>query len=136
MILEVNFLAVVAAAVATTMLGAVWYGPLFGSLRMRAHGHTPGRLEEMKTGIGKAYGMSFLCYLVMATALAYLMAWIGAVNVPAGLWLAFVCWLGFVATVGLTAHLFSGRKPASYFIDVAYQLVYLLAMGAILSAWR
>jgi uncharacterized membrane protein len=68
--------------------------------------------------------------------MAYLLLWIGAVNVPAGLWLAFVCWLGFVATVGLTAQLFSDRKPATWFIDVAYQLVCMLAMGAILGAWR
>ena len=136
MISEVNFLAVVAAAVATMALGAVWYGPLFGKLWMKAHGYTPERLEEMGKGMGKAYGLSFLCYLAMATVMAYLLVWIGAVNLPAGLWLAFVCWLGFVATVGLTAYLYSDRRPATYFIDVAYQLAYMLAMGAILGAWR
>ncbi len=136
MISEVNFLAVVAAAVATMVLGGIWYGPLFGRLWMKAHGYTPDRLEEMKKGMGKAYGLSFLCYLVMATVISILIAWIGAANVWTGLCVAFYCWLGFVATVGLTAHLFSDRKPATYFIDVAYQLVYILAMGAILGAWR
>ncbi len=136
MLAEVNFLAVLTAALAPMVLGAVWYGPLFGRAWMRAHGHTPERLEEMKKGMGRAYGLSFVCYLVMATVLAYLLGWVGAVNVWAGLWMAFLCWLGFAATIGLTAHLFSDRKPAAYLIDAAYQLVYLLAMGAILGAWR
>lgn len=31
---------------------------------------------------------------------------------------------------------FLGPKPAAYLIDVTYQLVYMLAMGAVLGAWR
>ena len=136
MLAEVNFLAVAAAAVATMVLGGIWYGPLFGRLWMSAHGYTPDRLEEMKRGMGKSYGLSFVCFLVMATVLAYLMLWIGAITVPGALWLAFVCWLGFAATIGLTAFLFSDRKPATWLVDVAYQLTYMLVMGAILGAWR
>ena len=135
MLSEVNYPAVVVAAIAPMIIGALWYGPLFGRLWLSAHGHTPEQLEQMKQGMGKAYGLSFVCYLAMATVLAYLLAWIGAINVATGLWMAFLCWLGFAATVGLTAHLFSDRKPSAYLIDVAYQLVYMLAMGAILGAW-
>ncbi len=136
MLSEVNVPAVAAAAVAPVMLGAIWYGPLFGKAWMHAHGHTPERLEEMKKGMGRAYGLSFVCYLVMATVLSLLLAWVGAVNVWTGVWMAFLCWLGFAATIGLTAQLFSDRKPAAYGIDAAYQLAYMLAMGAILGAWR
>ncbi len=136
MLAEVNFLAVLASAVATMVLGALWYGPLFGKLWMKAHGHTPEKLEEMKKGMGKAYGVSFVCYLVMAAVLAILIGWLGAVNVWAGICIALYCWLGFAATIGLTSHLFSDRKLAAYFLDVGYQFVYLLAMGAILGAWR
>ena len=136
MLSEVNFLAIAVAAIAPLAIGAIWYGPLFGKLWLSAHGYTPEQLEEMKKGMGKAYGLSFLCYLVMATVLSILIAWIGAVNVWTGLCMAFYCWLGFAATIGMTAHMFSDRRPAAYLIDVAYQLVYMLAMGAILGAWR
>ena len=136
MLTEVNFLAVVAAALAPMVIGGIWYGPLFGKLWMSAHGYTPERLEEMKKGMGKAYGLSFVCYLVMATVLAILIGWLGAANVWTGLCFAFYCWLGFAATTGMTAHLFSDRKLSAYVIDVAYQLVYILAMGGILGAWR
>ncbi len=136
MLSEVNFLAVVTAAVATMVLGGLWYGPLFGRAWMQAHGYTPERLEEMKQGMGRAYAVSFVSYLVMATVLAILIRWLGAANLWTGLWLAFLCWLGFAATIGLTAHVFSHRKPAAYLIDAAYQLAYLPAMGAILGAWQ
>jgi len=136
MLSEVNFPAVVVAAIAPLVIGGIWYGPLFGKLWMSAHGYTPDRLEEMKKGMGRAYGLSFVCYLVMALVLAILIGWVGAGNIWTGLCMAFYCWLGFAATIGLTAHLFSDRKPATYLIDVAYQLFYMLAMGAILGAWR
>ena len=45
---DVNLLAVLAAAVATMVLGAIWYGPLFGKSWMSAHGYTPEKLAGMK----------------------------------------------------------------------------------------
>lgn len=132
---DVNVLAVLAAAVATMALGAIWYGPLFGRQWMSAHGYTPERLAEMKQGMGKAYGLSFVCYLVMATVLSILIARAGDGGVAGGLSIAAYCWVGFAATVGLTSYLFSDRKVASYLLDAGYQLAYMLAMGAILGAW-
>ena len=136
MLSEVDFLAVAAAAAAPMVIGGIWYGPLFARLWTRAHGHIPERLEEWNKGMVKAYGLSFVCYLVMATVLSILIGWVGAANVWTGVWMAFCCWLGFVATTGGTAHLFSDRKSAVYLLDVSFQLVYMLAMGAVLGAWR
>src|SRR5439155_1112369 len=68
---NVNILAVIVAAVATFVLGAVWYSPvLFAKQWMQAHGYTPEQLEAMKRrGVARAYAVSALCYLVMAYAL-------------------------------------------------------------------
>ena len=121
---------------ATMMLGGLWYGPFFGKLWMGVHGYTTEQLEEMKKGMGKAYGLSFVCYLVMATVMSILIGMVGISTPSGGLCVAFYCWLGFAATIGLTSHLFSDKKPAAYLIDVGYQLAYMLAMGAILGAWR
>jgi hypothetical protein len=41
-----------------------------------------------------------------------------------------------VATIGLMANLYAGRKFSLFVIDAGYQLVYLLAMGAILGQWH
>lgn len=136
MLSEINLLAVVTAAVATMVLGGLWYGPLFGKPWMKAHGYTAEQLESMKKGMGKAYALSFVCYLWMAAVMSMLLIWMGAMTVATGMGLAFHIWMGFAVTIGLTSHLFSNRKLPAYFLDVGYQLVYFLMMGAILAAWR
>ncbi len=125
---EVNALAVLAAAVATMVVGAIWYGPLFGKAWMKARGYTAEKLEGMKQGMGKAYGISFVCYLVMGVVMSLLIAATGWRGVAGGIHTGLLCWLGFAATIGLTAHLFSDRKPAAYLLDTGYQLVYMVVI--------
>ena len=133
-----NWLAVLVAAVATFLLGALWYSPmLFAKPWVRAHGYTPQKTEEMRKSAGRAYGLSFACYLVMAAMMAVLAWKSGAATVTGGLRLGFVCWLGFAATIGLTAQLFSEKaKFGVYAIDGGYQLIYLLLQGVVLAVWR
>jgi len=127
-------LAVVGAAVMTFALGALWYSPLlFGRLWVRVHGYSEAQLAGMKAGAGRAYGLSLLCYVVMAAALAVLIHRIGIDTVLGGLKLGLICWGGFAATIGLTANLFSDKPIAAYLIDAGYQLVYLLAMAVLLA---
>src|SRR5437879_6716316 len=135
---NVNILAVIVAAVATFILGAVWYSPvLFAKQWMQAHGYTPEKLEEMKRrGVTRAYAVSVLCYLVMAYVLALLASYTQAVSFAQGLWLGFLVWLGFAATIGLTGHVFSHKPIAAWVIDAGYQLAYLLIMSVVLALWR
>ena len=135
---NVNILAVIVAAVATFILGAVWYSPvLFARQWMQAHGYTPEKVEEMRQkGMARAYAVSVLCYLAMAYVLALLASYTQATSLAHGLWLGFLAWLGFAAPLGLTAHMFSDKPIAVWVIDAGYQLAYLLLMGAIVSLWR
>ncbi|HEU5260136.1 MAG TPA: DUF1761 domain-containing protein [Gemmatimonadales bacterium] len=134
----VNILAVIVAAVATFILGAVWYSPvLFAKQWMQAHGYTPEKVEEMrKKGMARAYAVSVLCYLAMAYVLALLASYTQATTLAQGLWLGFLAWLGFAAPLGLTANMFSDKPIAVWVIDAGYQLAHLLLMGAIVSLWR
>ena len=133
----INLLAVLVAAVATFVLGGLWYSPLlFGKVWVRAHGYTPEKMEAMRAGVGRSYAVSFLCYLVMATVMALLIGATDTVTALGGVRLGAVCWLGFAATIGLTANLFSDKPLATYLLDAGYQLVYLSVMGAILASWR
>lgn len=134
---EVNYLAILVAAIAAFVLGAVWYSPmLFGRPWLRARGWSSDRVEQMKAGMGRSYGIAFVCYLVMASVLAILFSFAGFLGATDGLWLGFLCWLGFAATIGLTRHLFSDRPFSLYLIDVTFQLAYLLAMGGIIGMWH
>jgi hypothetical protein len=53
-----------------------------------------------------------------------------------GTFLGFLVWIGFLATLGLTAHMVSEKPWSIYLIDAGYQLVYAMVMGTILAAWR
>ena len=136
---NVNILAVLVAALLTFVLGAFWYSPvLFAKQWMAAQGYTPEKLQEMmkKRGATRAYVVSALCYVVMAYVVSLLASYTNSTTLAQGLWLGFLSWLGFGATIGLTANMFSEKPIAAWVIDAGYQLAYLLIMGAVLSVWR
>ena len=131
-----NYVAILVTAVVIFAIGALWYTVLFGKIWTEAHGYTPEQLEGMKAGAARAYGFSFLCYLVLAAMLDLLIVRIGVDTAIGGAKLGAVCWLGFVATIGLTANLYSNKKLSTYMIDAAYQLVFMVVAGVILAVWQ
>ena len=139
-IFGVSVVPVLVAAVATMIVGFIWYSPvLFAKPWMLAMGYDPNdkaRIDEMRKGAGQLYGMAFIASLVAAFVLAKIIE-ITTVNTAVyGMKIAFAVWLGFVATVQLTDALF-GRKPTKLFlINTGYQLVCYLVMGAILAVWQ
>lgn len=137
MLHDVSVLPVVVAAVLPLAIGALWYSPLLlAKPWMRAHGHTPESLAAMRPRMARIYGLSLVAYLVLTFALAQLLHWTGQESVGGGIHLAAFCWLGFAATLGLTAHLFSEKPPSAYLIDAGFQLVSMMAMGAVIGGWR
>ena len=131
---QINYLAVGVAALVTILIGAVWYSPLlFGNLWLKANGYTQ---EQMREKTGRALMVSLFCYLVMAFVLSVLVSYADVSTVLQGAFLGFLVWIGFLATLGLTAHVYSEKPLSIYVIDAGYQLVYAVAMGVILAAWR
>jgi len=137
-ILGVKLVYVVLSAVATMVVGFLWYSPLlFAKPWMLSMGYDPNDkagLDEMRKGAGKLYGAAFLASLAAAFVLGKIVVVTTVITVPYGMKVGFAMWLGFVATVQFTDTLF-GRKPFRLFlINTGYQLVCYLAMGAILAA--
>jgi Protein of unknown function (DUF1761) len=132
-----NVLAIVVAAVVAFLIGGLWYSPLlFAKQWMAAHAHSPEDVQRMKAGAPRAYGISFVAFLVMAFVLQMILNHLDAHSWQSGAaWGAHI-WLGFAATIGLMANVYSGQKFSVYLLDAGYQLVYLLVMGAILGAWH
>ncbi len=134
---HINYLAVGASALATIFIGALWYSPLlFHKFWVKAHGYSEEKVERMQKTVGRAFMVSLFCYLVMAFVLAVLVSYTGVSTVLQGAFLGFLVWIGFLAMLGLTAHMFSEKPFSTYLIDVSYQLVYAVVMGVILAAWR
>ncbi len=121
----INLLAVVVAAAASMVFGALWHGPLFGRLWMKL-----AKVTELK-GAARGYGLNALTTLVMSYILAHFMAYAQATTVLAGIQTAFWLWLGFIATVTLGPVLWEGKPLKLYLFNNAYNLLGLAVMGAI-----
>ncbi len=130
---EVNWLAIVVAAVANMVLGALWYAPsFFGKAWMKLTGLSVESLEQAKkAGMAKSYLFMFLSSLLMGYILALFLG--GAATVFNGLQAGFWLWLGFVATTSLGSVLFEKQPFGLYAIHNGYHLASLLAMGAIIA---
>lgn len=133
----INYLAVITAAVlGGIVMGFIWYGPLFGKQWMRLMGIDQKKMEEMKKGMSKTYGISFVASLIMAYVLAHFVAYTQATTMSQGLQVGFWAWLGFVATTMLASVLYGKKSWQLYKLDAGYQLASLLVMGVILAVWK
>jgi hypothetical protein len=132
-----NLWAVLAAGVATFLLGGIWYQALFGKAWVKAHGYTPEQIQVMQKARPPLvfFGTMILAYLLLATLMGYLVQWTGAQSWIDGVVLGLVVW-GILVAVALTDYISSTKKPAVYFIDCTYQLCFLVMNGVILSIWR
>jgi surface polysaccharide O-acyltransferase-like enzyme len=138
--LGVNVWAVLVAAVATMVVGFLWYSPaLFANSWMRLMGYDPNdkeKIAEMQKSAAPSYFMSLVASILAAFVLGKLITVSGFSNARDGLKIGLVVWLGFVTTVQFTNALFSRQRNRLYMINTGYQLVSYVVMGAIMGAWR
>lgn len=139
MTIEVNYLAVLVAAVVSMVVGFLWYGPmLFGKQWAKLRGFSVGDMKKAQKEMGKWYAVSFVLSLITAYVLSHVMAlsvnFFHYSDLMTGLTTAFWMWLGFVMPVQATATIFSDKRNWTLFgIDTGYQLASLLVMGVVLA---
>ena len=124
---NINYAAVLTAAVAYFVLGWVWYQLLF---RRPVYREIAGKVTAADLTI------TFVRGLVMVLALAALMGRLQVHSWPSVIELAAFLWLGFMATAQLSESLFGGRSYTLYLINTGSPLVSLMIAGTILSFWR
>ena len=121
------------AAIVATVLGVVWYGPLFGKEWLRMIGMTPEKIAEVKKqGMTTAYVVNFIAAALMAYVLSNSLVDRHIVDIGTALYLAFWIWLGFIATVLLAGVLWEKKPMALYWIQSLYYLVALWLMAIVL----
>jgi hypothetical protein len=134
-IAEINIWAVLVAAFSAFFVGWLWYGPLFGKKWMKLNGFTPEFLRENK-------GMSMPLIMIInyvATALAAfaIAMFIGAgSDMHFGLFAGFMIALFWIGTSRLNDVLYERQPFGLFLINVGYNLVIYMIMGAILGAWH
>ncbi len=132
---QINVWAVIVAALASFVVGWLWYGPLFGKLWMELNGFTPEMLREKK-GLPMPFIM-IMNYVATVLAAFSIAMFIGAeadasFGIFAGLMIA-IFWIG---TSRLNDVLYERQPFKLYLINLGYNLVIYVIMGAVLGAWH
>lgn len=134
---EINYWAVLAAALGNFALGSLWYSPLFfGKKWMHYMGWSEQDMESKKKGVGKSYALMFIGTLVTTYILAHFVKYTNSVTWLMGMQTGFWIWLGFIAPMAMGSVLWEGKKWGLYFINAGFYLVAMVMMGAILAVWQ
>jgi hypothetical protein len=133
---EINYLGVVLAMVASMVIGAVWYDRhVFGEVWARLAG-----LKTDRKVPGDALAKLLVVQAVLSLATAYILAhfvwYVHAYN--SGNWLgdavqcALWAWLGFTALRLATHDMFEGRRKKLTLLNCVYELLTIGAMGVVI----
>lgn len=130
---EMNYFAILAAAIANMLIGMAWYSPsMFGTQWLALIGRkTPDRYQAH---VGKV--TSAVASLCLAFALSYVVRQLGSTNVLEGLRVGLFLSLGLVATRSAPHYAFAGRHTGLFFIDAGYDVAGMMVMSTILTVWR
>jgi len=137
---DVNYMAVFLAAVASMVLGFLWYSKmLLGGPWMKLKGYSESELKAEQKKMGPLYGISFVMALltawVLSMVMTFAMQYMGTEKLMTGLTTGFWMWVGFMLPVQATNTIFGDKKWQLLGIDTGYQLASVLLMGAVLGCF-
>jgi hypothetical protein len=130
---EINYLAVLVAAVSSFVIGGLWYSPLlFANVWMREAGITEESIK--KANMVKIFGLSFILSLIISFNLA---AFLGPdSDLVWGITAGALAGIGWVATSFGIIYLFERKSLRLFLINAGYLAVSFIISGAILGAWH
>ncbi|MBD3217646.1 MAG: DUF1761 family protein [candidate division Zixibacteria bacterium] len=131
----INYLAVVAAAVAYMILGALWYSPvLFGAAWMKGIGKTKEQIAKEFSPVN--YLVALIFSFIASYGIARFMQWTGGDSIADGIKISVLAGVAFVlATMGVN-DVFENRPRGLTVINTLYHLLGFLIVGIIIGAWR
>ncbi len=129
---QLNFVAILFAAISRFAIGGLWYGPVFGSAWMTETGITEEKARE--SNMAMVFGLTFIASLVSALCLG-LFIQLQSVSVLSGVLSGFVVGFAWVAMSLATNDLFEQRSLKLFSINAGYHIVAFIVMGAIIGVW-
>ena len=130
---NLNWLAIVVAALSAFVLGGLWYSPLMFVKRwMKEAGITEDSTK--KNNMFKIFGLALLLSIIASFFLAMFIG----VNAGAGFGAlaGFMAGFGWVFTFFGISYLFESRSMAHFLINSLYSVVSLTLMGFIIGVWQ
>ena len=133
---DINWLAILVAAIAYFMLGAVWYSKaLFGAKWAAVVGLDMTDPNKSK-GMAKMMTGTFVLILIACMGIAMLVTRMDLSVLPSALKLGLITGICFATTAVSISFIYESRPTALYFIDCGYHLAGHLIAAMILVLWR
>lgn len=130
---DINWLALIVAAVINMAVGAAWYSPLlFGKKWAKLLDKKVGDMGDANTG----YAVSVIAALIQAWVLVHFIRYASALTFVKGAIVGFWLWLAFIGVVMAMNGVFEGRSWKIWKINAGYFLVIMIINGGLLAAWR
>lgn len=132
----INYWAIFVCGIIAVGLNFLYYSPmLLGKLWITSIEKSE---EEIKNDFGnlRICTKCFLAQLIMAYILARIMSYLGVSTPQEGIRVAFMVWIGFIATSLTVTYVNEGKKFVQFLIDGGFHFIVLLIYGMILGAWR
>jgi len=138
---QINYLAVVLAAVSSMGVGAFWYGkPGFVKPWMKLARIVPQKKDEAQKSFMRAMVYAMLSSLIMAYVLAYatyvLQQFTGESFFMSAVKTAFLVWFAFQGLRTLQQDSFEGRPLKLTMINAGNMLVTIMVMGLIIGVYQ
>lgn len=130
---DINYWAILVAAVSSFVIGGLWYAPfLLGNAWQKAVGLSD---EELKNAnMGKTFGLSFVLSVLISYGMAMFFG--GEVDFHMGLIYGSMTALFFVIpSMGINS-LFEHHSLKLFLINAGYNLVTYTVIGGIIGAWQ
>ncbi len=136
----INFWAVFAAAIASFVIGAVWFGPkTFYPTWWKALGKSPDD-QPGSANMGAVFALTFVGVLLSCLGLAVVINFansaFGAMNWLSGAFLGALLGLLIGGGASLSHRMFSGQGLKVWILEVGNDVVALAGAGAILALWH
>lgn len=112
-----------------TIIGSLWYGPLFGKAWMAEIGKTP---DDLKAGQVPAMASAFIANFIAATILSATLVRFQTASVGEALVYGFLLWLAFTGGQQFMADRFHIRSIKLSLINGGITLLTFLAMAAVI----
>ena len=137
--MEINYVVILGCAILAMIVGAIWYGPLFGKVWMDIVGmdaEDEAARKAMQKSAGPLYLVQFLLVIGQLYILAhFVQGWKEASGIEVAVWL----WLGFVMPTLAAASMWTVDsvkvKWTRFLIQAGYQLLMFVIFGYILGTW-
>jgi len=125
-----NIIGFLGAGILSFIIGMLWYGPLFGSIWLKAMGITQKDIEKAQCQSMTKYFLATVFNEVWKSwVVAVFLAYLGISETYDVIKFVLLIWSGFIATNSLNGLLWEGEKLPLYLVNVGNRLFCSLSAG-------